>query len=80
MDDQVVLEAQEQVLAVGVDGAHRTAPQALGPAVPPEARVRGLERVGHLPLEHGPDAVRGEVDRVALGHLQGGYARAVSQG
>ena len=33
-----------------------------------EARVQRLERVGHVALEHGPDAVRGVVDRVALGH------------
>ena len=65
---QAALEAQEEVLAVGVDRAHRAAREALGPAVAREARVRRLERVGHVALEHRADAVRGVVDRVALGH------------
>jgi hypothetical protein len=69
VDRQPALEAQEEVLAVRVDGAYRPAAQPLGPGVAAEARVRRLERVGNVPLEHGPDAVRGEVDRVALGHL-----------
>ena len=43
--------------------------QPLGPAVAPEARVRRLERVRDVALEHRPDAVRRVVDRVALGHL-----------
>ena len=40
VDHQAALEAQEQVLAVGVDRGHRAAGQPLGPAVAPEARVR----------------------------------------
>ena len=68
VDRQPALEAQEEVLAVRVDRAHRLAGEPLGPAVAAEARVQRLERVGHVALEHGPDAVRGVVDRVALGH------------
>ena len=49
--------------------AHGAARQALRPAVAPEARMRGLERVGDVALEHRPDAARRVVDRVALGHL-----------
>ena len=40
VDRQAALEAQEQVLAVGVDAAHGAPGQALGPAVAREARVR----------------------------------------
>ena len=52
---------------------HRAARQALRPAVAPEARVRGRELVGHVALQHRPDAARGVVDRVALGHRPPAY-------
>ena len=42
--------------------------ETLGPAVAPEARVRGLELVRDVPGEHRPDPVGGVVDGVALGH------------
>ena len=56
------------MLAVGVDRADRLAFQPLGPAVAAEARVQRLERVRARGLRGRPDAVRGVVDRVALGH------------
>ena len=66
---QVVLEAQEQVLAVRVDGAHRAPGEALGPMV---ARVPGLRRddLGNLADQHRAHPVGGVVDGVALGHAQ----------
>src|SRR3712207_1024772 len=69
VDRQPALEAQEQVLAQGVDGAHGTTLEPLGPAVAAEARVRRLQRVRDVPLEHRADATGVVVDRVALGHL-----------
>ena len=65
---QVALEADEQVLAVGVHAAHGAARQALGPAVGAVARVRGLDRLDLGAHKRGADASRGVVDRVALGH------------
>ena len=55
---EVALEAQEQVLAVGVDRVHRAPGQPLGPAVGAEARVRRADLVRHAALEHGPDPAR----------------------
>jgi len=69
VDREVVGEADEQVLAVRVDAADRLAFQPLRPAVAAEARVQRLERVRDVAFEDRPDAVRGVVDRVALGHL-----------
>src|SRR3954470_20254598 len=40
VDDEVALEAQEEMLAVGVDRRHRAACEALRPAVAPEPRMR----------------------------------------
>ena len=68
VDRQAALEAQEQVLAVGVDRAHGLAGEALRPAVAGEARMRRRELVGDMALEHRADAPGGVVDRVALGH------------
>ena len=66
--DQAALEAQEEVLAVGVDRGASAAGEPLGPAVAAEARVRGGDLVGHVALEHRPDPARRVVDGVALGH------------
>jgi hypothetical protein len=68
VDREVALEAQEQVLAVRVDGADRAAREPLRPAVAPEARVRRRDLVGHVALQDRPDAVGRVVDRVAFGH------------
>ena len=68
VDDALALEAQEQVLAVGVDGLDRAAGQLLRPAVGREARVGRRELVGDAALEHRADPVRGVMDGVALGH------------
>jgi hypothetical protein len=70
VDGQPALEAQEQVLAVGVDRADGPALQAFGPAVHAKARVRGGQLVRHAALEDRPDAVGRVVDRVALGHVR----------
>src|SRR5256885_12606182 len=45
-------EAQEEVLAVGVDRGHGPVREALGPAVAREARVRRGDLVGHAADEH----------------------------
>ena len=66
---EAALEAQEQVLAVGVDRAHRAArpgARASGRAAKRGCGVREL--VGHVALEHRADAVGRVVDRVAFGH------------
>jgi len=39
------------------------------PAVGAQARVRREDLVGRAPRQHFADALRGVVDRVALGHL-----------
>ena len=72
MQRQVALEAQEEVLAVGVDGRHRPPGEALGPAIRAQARVWGEDLVGLAALEDRPDPARGVVDRVALGHRRPG--------
>ena len=72
---QVALEADEQVLAVGIDRRHGAARKPLLPARPAEARMWRAQLIGHVAREHGPDAVRRVVDRVALGHLCEGTAR-----
>ena len=68
VDDQVALEADEEVLAVDVDRAHRAPAQALGPAVAAEARVRRRDLVRHAALQDRPDAACRVVDGVALRH------------
>ena len=68
MDREVAFEAQEQVLAVGVDGADGSPGQPLRPAVQAVARVRRLDRADLVADERMADALRGMVDRVALGH------------
>jgi hypothetical protein len=65
---QLALEAQEQVLAVRVDGRDGAAGEALGPAGAGEARVRRRDRVGHVTGQHRADPVGGVVDGVTLGH------------
>ena len=77
--DEVALEAQEQVLAVGVDRLDRAAGQPLGPAVQREARVRRAQLVGHAAGQDRPDPVRGVVDRVALGHRVRSRVRAINR-
>ena len=77
--DEVALEAQEEVLAVGVDRAHRAPGQPLGPAVAPEARVRRGDLVGHVALEHRPDAARPRsgwcrLRALRLSGLEGAYS------
>jgi len=67
VDRQVALEAQEEMLAVHVDGAHSAARQALRPAIAAEAGVR-RRQLRDLAFDDRPDAARGVVDRVALGH------------
>ena len=49
---EVALEAQEQVLAVGVDAARPRARQPVGPAIERMPRLRGQDLVGHPALEH----------------------------
>ncbi len=68
MDHEVALEAQEQVLAVGVDRAHRATGQPLGPAVAPESRMRRGDQVGHVTLDDRADPLGRVVDGVAFGH------------
>ena len=68
VDHQVALEADEQVLAVGVDRPHDPPAQPLGPAVAAEPRVRRGDLVRHLVLKDGSDAIRQVVDRVAFRH------------
>jgi hypothetical protein len=68
VDQQSAFEAQEQVLAVGVDAGDGAAFEAFRPAVAPEARVRRLDRVRDPAFEDGPDPVGGVVDGVALRH------------
>ena len=68
VDDEPALEAQEQVLADRLDELDAAAGEALGPAVAAEARVRRLDRVGDVAGEHGADAQRRVVERVALRH------------
>ena len=77
VDDAVALEAQEQMLAVGVDGLHRAPGQLLRPALGPEARVGRGELVRDPAGEDRADPVRGVMDGVALGHrCARGYAAA----
>ena len=76
VDRQPALEAQEQVLAVGVDRAHRAAGQPLGPAVAAEARVRRRQLVRDVALEHRPDAVRARSGSCRPRASHRGYARA----
>ena len=77
VDDAVALEAQEQVLAVGVDGLDRAPGQLLGPAVGPEAGVGRGQLVRDPAVQDRADPVRGVMDRVALGHrCARGYAAA----
>ena len=68
VDHEPALEAQEQVLAVGVHGPHGAAGEPLLPARPAEAGMRSADLVRHVAGQHGADAVRGVVDRVALWH------------
>ena len=78
VDGQVALEAQEEVLAVGVHGGHGAAGEPLGPAVAPEARVRRGQLVRHVAGQHRADAVRRVVDGVALGHLSASEGTAAA--
>ena len=68
VQDEVALEAQEEMLAMGVDRADRAIRKALGPAVHRVAALRGDDLVGHAALEHGAHAVGGVANGVALGH------------
>ena len=68
VDDEVALEADEQMLAVGVDRVDPAPGEAGGPAVLAEARMRRRDLVRDAAGEHRADPVRGVVDRVALGH------------
>jgi hypothetical protein len=68
VDREAALEADQQVLAVRVDGPHAAARKLLGPAILPEARVQRLDRLDLMPDQGGADAVRGSPDRVAFGH------------
>ena len=65
---QLVLEVQEQVLAVGVHRADRATGEPLWPLKALVAAVRHEDLLGHSVREHRPDAAGGMVDRVALGH------------
>jgi hypothetical protein len=68
VEREVAVEADEEVLALGLDRPHGPAAEPLGPAVEREAPVRGLDRGDLLADQRGPDPPRGAVDRVALGH------------
>ena len=69
VDRQPALEAQEQVLAVGVDGAHGAARQPLGPAVARRsAGAAWPSSSGTWPSSTGRIRLARVVDRVALGH------------
>src|SRR5215208_2421594 len=68
VNGEVALEADEQMLALGVHGADGPSLQPLRPAIAAEARVRSLDRRDLLADQRGPDTSRGPIDRVALGH------------
>src|SRR6185437_217295 len=68
VEREPALEAQEQVLAVSVDGAERAPGQLLRPTVAAMARLRHRDPLRRAPPERRPDAVGRAVDRVALGH------------
>ena len=81
VDDEATFEAQQQVLAHGVDGVHPSPREALRPAVAAEARVRRRDLVGDMAGEHGADASRGVVDGVALRHRRApGRSRGARDG
>ena len=68
MEREPALEAQEQVLSVGVDARDRAAGEPLRPAVERVTRMGGPDLVRDVTLEHRPDAVGRVGDRVALRH------------
>src|SRR6185312_6185327 len=68
MQRQITLEAQEQVLAMGIDRAHRSSLKSLWPALWTMAWVGGEDLLRDASLEDRPDAAGYAVDRVALGH------------
>ena len=65
---QVALEADEQVLAVGVHRPHAAVGQLLAPALAAGTRVRRLERADLPPGQRRSHPLGGVVDRVPLGH------------
>ena len=74
VDREVALEAQEEVLAVGVDGRDRAAGELLGPALAAQARAAACAiSSGTRPSRTGRMRSRRVVDRVALGHRCSGY-------
>ena len=81
MNRQAALEADEEMLAVGVHGADRASCEALGPPVAPEAPVRRVELVGHVTFQDRADPIRRIVDRVPFRHRSkgtNGAARAMA--
>jgi lactoylglutathione lyase len=68
MKRQVAVEAQEQVLAMGVDGAHGAAGQSLRPAIALVPALRGADLLRHASLEHRAHAPGGVMDGVSFGH------------
>ena len=66
MQHQPALEAQEQVLAMGVDAAHDLSRQALRPTVERVPALRREDLVGDPTFEHGANPRRGVRDRVSL--------------
>ena len=73
---QTAVEADEEVLAVGIDRGDGASRQSLLPARAAEARMWRAHLIGHLARQDRPDPVRRVVDRVALGHVFEGTARA----
>ena len=68
MEGEIALEAQEEMLPVGVDRSHCATGEALRPAVECVARLRSLDRADRAAHERGPDAPGRMADGVSLGH------------
>ena len=68
VEREVTVEAQEQMLAVGVHGPHGAAAQPLGPAVHGVPALRSLDLLDRASHQSRADAVGRVVDRVAFGH------------
>jgi hypothetical protein len=65
---EVAVEADEEVLAAGVDAPHGAATEALRPAVQGVAALRRLDLDDRLADQRSTDPPRGPVDGIALGH------------
>ena len=68
MHREAVVEAQEQVLAVGVDARTRAPPSFSGQRSSAWRRCGVLSRSTSLSDQNGPQLARDRQDRVSLGH------------